>query len=231
MLRSTIIFKILAPRKSLMVSVTLLSLFFASITPLVFAFDPAPYWKDYGIKLKNLAPEQLTIIESTFEKLRGLKSGALKISPSTYKKLSRFKKLFGFEFNGPKMSDWILQRIRKIEQKETWTALVNHRKGTFQIGKIFFEELTPLERMYALVHEARHSDGAGYPHVRCPKGFPFISSRQPNMDLAKNLACDNNDKGAYAFQAAFLFELFAYGLLETHEVGLLYNSSISRIIP
>ena len=57
------------------------------------------------------------------------------------------------------------------------------------------------------------------------------SSRQPDLDLEKVPACDNRPDGAYAFQAAFLFELFAFGLHEQNEVGLLYNSSISRVIP
>ena len=213
------------------VSAILLSPLFVLITSPVFSFEPAAYWEENGIKLKNLGPGEVGTLEETFENIRRLKPGELKIHPEIHKKLSHFEELFSFAFNGPEIADWILKRIRKIEQKETWTALVNHRKGTFQIGKVFFEELTPLERMYALVHEARHSDGRGYKHVRCPQGFPFISSRQPEKNLEKEFACDRTDLGAYAFQAAFLFELFAYGLFDQREVGLLYNSSISRIIP
>ena len=218
-------------KKAFFVSTILLCLLFVLKTSPAFSFEPAPYWEGNEIKLKNMGPGEIETLEQTFEDIRGLKSGELKISPKTYEKLSRFKELFGFVFNGPEIADWVLQRIRKIEQKKTWTALVNHRKGTFQIGKVFFEELTPLERMYALVHEARHSDGTGYKHVRCPEGFPFISSRQPEKNLEKELACDQTHRGAYAYHAAFLFELFSYGLYDQPEVGLLYNSSISRIIP
>jgi len=192
--------------------------------------EPAPYWKDYGIKLKGLKSGEIGILEGTFENLRGLEISEIKINPKTYKKLSRFEELFGFKINGPGISDWILRRTRKIEKKETWTALVNHRKGTIRIGKVFFEELTLLERMYALIHEARHSDDGGYKHSKCPKGFKFISAGQPYMDLEKEFACDNTDQGAYSYQAAFLFELFAYGLFDSKEVGLLYNSSIIRVI-
>ena len=51
------------------------------------------------------------------------------------------------------------------------------------------------------------------------------------MDLEKEAACDPNDQGAYSFQAAFLFELFAYGIFDQGEAGLLYNSSILRVVP
>ena len=51
------------------------------------------------------------------------------------------------------------------------------------------------------------------------------------MDLEKERGCDDKINGAYGYQAAFLFELLAYGIFDQKEVGLLYNSSISRVIP
>jgi hypothetical protein len=51
------------------------------------------------------------------------------------------------------------------------------------------------------------------------------------MRLEKELACDKTDQGAYAYQAAFLFELFAYGIFDQKEVGLLYNSTVARVLP
>ncbi|HEY5648105.1 MAG TPA: hypothetical protein VIU33_01295 [Nitrospiria bacterium] len=215
--------------KTLLPAFTLL-LFFASSPLPGHAQEPAPFWNQYGIKLKDLSRDEREILEQTFQEINNLKQTDLRVKPEMYQKLSRFEELFGFPFDGTAISDWVLKRIRKIEQKESWTALVNHRKGTFRIGKIFFEELSPLERMYALVHEARHSDDDGHKHAPCPEGFPYVSAGQPMMPLEKERACDKGAEGAYAFQAAFLFEIYAYGLLEPKEAGLLYNSSMTRIL-
>ena len=190
-----------------------------------------PYWQEYHIELSGLTDEQVLILESTINKLRSLEPAELKINKRTYTRLSRFKELFGFEFNGRDLSRWLLTRIRSISYQNTWTAAVNQNQGDFFAGDLFFTKTNRLEKLYTLIHEARHSDDEGYEHVKCPKGFKYISSRQPEMDLEKTPACDDNDQGAYSFQAAFLFELFAYGMFDQSEVGLLYNSSISRVVP
>jgi len=189
------------------------------------------YWEEHHIELSGLTEEQVIGLESTLNQLRSLEPGELKINKKMYGRLSRFKELFGFPFNGRNLSDWLLARIRSISYQNTWTVAVNQNQGSFMVGDFFFTKTTPLERFYALIHEARHSDDNGYKHIRCPDGFKYLSSRQPDMDLEKEPACDDNDKGAYSFQAAFLFELYAYGLLDQGEAGLLYNSSISRVVP
>jgi hypothetical protein len=190
-----------------------------------------PYWAENHIELSGLTEEQVLGLESTLNQLNSLAAGELKINKRMYGRLSRFKELFGFPFNGKDLSRWLLKRIRSISYQNTWTIAVNQNQGSFMVGDFFFTKTTPLERLYTLIHEARHSDDDGYKHIQCPDGFKYISSRQPEMDLEKEPACDPNDQGAYSFQAAFLFELFAYGLLDQGEVGLLYNSSISRVVP
>lgn len=189
-----------------------------------------PYWEQYHIELSGLTDAQVLVLESTINQLRSLEPGDLKMDKKTYSRLSRFKELYGFSFNGPDLSNWLLGRIHSISYHNPWTIAVNQNKGEFIVGDVFFTKTSPLERLYTLIHEARHSDDDGYEHVKCPTGFKFISSRQPEMDLQSVPACDPTDRGAYSFQAAFLFELFAYGLLDQGEVGLLYNSSIPRII-
>ncbi len=170
------------------------------------------------------------ILQDTLERMGDLEKSDLRINEKVYARLSRFEPLFGFQFEGEALRDWLLSRIRSIRSGESWTVAVNRGKGRFVLGKAFFEELSPLERIYLLVHEARHSDGDGYPHVRCPRGFKFISAAQPEMDLEHEKACDSSDAGAYAFQAALLFELYAFGLFDQREVGSIYNSSVSRVL-
>ena len=190
-----------------------------------------PYWEQRQIELSGLTEHQILVLESTIKQLRLLEPGKLKIDRKMYIRLSRFNELFGFSFNGRDLAPWLLHRIRSISYHNSWTAAVNQHQGDFFVGDLFFTQLSPLERLYALIHEARHSDNDGYEHVKCPKGFKYVSSRQADLDLENVSACDSNPNGAYAFQAAFLFELFAYGIFEQNDVGLLYNSSISRVIP
>jgi hypothetical protein len=208
----------------------------APILLLLFSFIPKTgsakeaYWEKYHIDVSGLKDEQVQVLETTIDQLRTLKSSGLKINKKVYRRLSRFKELFEFPFGGQELSRWLLTRMKSISYRNTWTAAVNENMGDFVLGDFFFKKMTTIERFYSLIHEARHSDGDGYPHIKCPKGFKYISSRQPNMDLESEPTCDNNDKGAYAFQAAFLFELFAYGLFDQEKMGLLYNSSISRLV-
>ncbi|MFQ5677084.1 MAG: hypothetical protein ACE5G1_14420 [bacterium] len=182
------------------------------------------------IKTFGFSESQMLVIERTFALLQSLKAERLKIDPKTYKSLSRFEHLFGFSFDGKRLFEWVGKRTQTISYRKAWTVAINQNKGQITIGDRFFSKLTELERLYLLVHEARHSDGHGFKHVKCPKGFQFVSSGQPEMSLEGTLACDDTDDGSYAFQAAFLFELFAYGLFDQREAGLLYNSSILRIL-
>lgn len=207
----------------------LLIVFFALLPHFVFAKEA--YWEEHHIELSGLADEQIQILESTINQLRTLEPGELKINKKVYQRLSRFKELFGIPFRGQEVADWLLARIKGISYHKSWTAALNQNGGHFVVGEMFFTKISPLERLYLLIHEARHSDGEGYDHVKCPKGFKTVSATQPDLDLEKEMACDDTREGAYSFQAAFLFELFAYGIFDQKNVGLLYNSSISRVIP
>ncbi len=182
------------------------------------------------IQISGFSEEQSQVIKKTFLQLKSLAPGRLKIKKETYKRLSRFDSLFGFPFGGEQLNNWVSQKIKTLSYGNTWTVAINQNQETLVIGDQFFTQLTDLERLYLLIHEARHSDGDGFKHIKCPNGFPFVSSGQPEMDLENIFACDAVKDGAYAFQSAFLFELFAYGLFEQREVGLVYNSSVSRII-
>jgi len=185
----------------------------------------------YVIHSKGLSDEHIQQIQATLLQLEALTPNKIRTSKATYRRLSHFKDLFGFSFDGPDLVRWLLRRVRQMAYQNTWTVAVNRNRGDFVLGDVFFAELDHLERLYLLIHEARHSDGGGYPHVRCPAEFPFISAAQPNMDLPRALACDAEDNGAYAYQAAFLFELYVRGLLDPRAAGLLYNSSIARVLP
>ena len=213
----------------MIVSAHIFFLFFALIAETILAKEP--YWEEYHIELSGLKDEQVLILQSTINQLRILEPNELKINKRVYRRLSRFKELFGFLFSGRDLSHWLLTRIKSISYHNTWAAAVNQNRGDFIVGDVFFTKMNTLERLYTLIHEARHSDDNGYQHIKCAKGFKYISAGQPDMDLESEPTCDDNDKGAYAFQGAFLFELFAYGIFDQKEVGLLYNSSISRVIP
>lgn len=200
-----------------------------SILNPAFTLAKEPYWEEHGIELSGLTEEQLRILESTIDQLKALESGELKIDKKVYRRLSRFSEMFGVPFRGKEVVDWILARIRRISYHNSPTAAQNQNRGSFVVGEIFFTKINTLERLYLLIHEARHSDGDGHDHIKCPKDFKFISAAQPDMDLEREASCDPGRDGAYAFQAAFLFELYAYGLINQKEAGLLYNSSISRV--
>jgi hypothetical protein len=184
----------------------------------------------HKIELVDISDEQRRILDQTFDQMKALQPGKLGIDGRLYRRLTRFETLFGKPFNGSDLEQWVLARFRKILYGNSALAAINQNQGDLIVGNLFFHDISPLERLYLLVHEARHSDGDGYPHVRCPKDFPFISAAQPGTALDQELACDASADGAYAFQAALLFELFAYGLFDQKNVGLVYNSTVPRIL-
>jgi hypothetical protein len=188
-------------------------------------------WAQHKIELSGISDEQRGILDETFDRFRSIRPTELKIDRGLYRRLSRYEQLFGQPLNGDDLAEWVLSRFRKIVYGNTRLAAINQNRGELWVGDLFFDTMTPLERLYLLVHEARHSDGDGYPHVRCPKGFRFVSAGQPWMALEKERGCDTSEEGAYAYQAALLFELFAYGIFDQKDVGLLYNSSVARILP
>ncbi len=195
------------------------------------SFSKELYWKKYNIKFSGITEKQLSLIEETVNHLKSLGPKELKVKKKMYKKLSRFGELFGFSFNGKDLFHWLLSRTKKFVYRNSWTVAVNQNKGEFILGDEFFNKVSMLERLYVLMHEARHSDNGGYKHIRCPKDFKFISAGSPDMMLENEPACDDSKEGAYSYQAAFLFELFAFRIFDQKETGLTYNSSIARVIP
>ncbi|MBI3794418.1 MAG: hypothetical protein HY280_06775 [Nitrospinae bacterium] len=185
----------------------------------------------HGIETEGLSAPEVALLVETLDEIGKLEAKNVVINPDVYYRLSGFKRLFGFSFDGKKLEEWILRRIKSVSRENTWTIAVNRNAGHFLIGDRFFDKSDFLERAYLLVHEARHSDGDGYRHVRCPEGHKFVSAGQPEMDLTKVKACDDTPDGAYGFHAAFLFELYARGLVDPERAGLLYNNAAARIIP
>lgn len=186
-------------------------------------------WDRYGVRLVGFTESQIAVLESTIARLRALPPSKPAIDADTYSRLSRFEELFGFPFDGSKLVEWLLKRTKNISYGGG-RLTANHRgSGRVVLTDAFFQ-LDPLERLYLLVHEARHSDRGGFPHIPCPAGYPYVSATQPQMDLVAEAACDDRPDGAYAFQAAFLFELYARGLFDQQEAGLLYNSTVARVL-
>lgn len=195
------------------------------------SFAEEAYWKEHGIDITGLSMEQLAAVEKTVNAIGGMKVNDVAIPKGIYYRLSSFRRLYGFDLDGEKLKGWLLGRIRSISPQNSWTIAVNGNLGHFYIGSRFFEKSGFLERAYCLIHEARHSDGDGYPHIPCPGNYKYVSAGSPEIDLTEHAACDGVKDGAYAFQAAFLFELYARKMVDPEQAGLIYNSSASRIIP
>lgn len=195
-----------------------------------FSFAEEAYWKEYGVDIKELSAERLAAIEETINAIGGMKANDVAIPKGVYHRLSAFRRLYGFDFDGEKLKGWLLGRIKSIAAENSWTIAVNGNQGYFYIGDRFFEKSGFLERAYCLIHEARHSDGDGYRHIACPGNHKDVSAGSPELDLTEVPACDAVADGAYAFQAAFLFELYARNLVDQEQAGLAYNNSVARII-
>ncbi|MFQ5542861.1 MAG: hypothetical protein ACE5FY_00755 [Nitrospiria bacterium] len=211
------------------VKILILSFFLASCVTVGHSREIAI--EGYSPRFSGMTDDQIDLLKGTIQQLGALNPGEITMNKRVYQRLSRFEALFGFSLDGAKLVAWLLSRVKVFSYHNTWTVAVNQNRGTFIIGDAFFTELSELERLYLLIHEARHSDGDGHKHRKCPEAFVFISAGQPEKDLERVFACDDGDQGAYAFQSAFLFELYAYGLFDQTTIGLLYNSSAARMIP
>ncbi len=187
-------------------------------------------WREHNIAADSLSADERALLEETVRRIGSLPQGEVTMNPSAYYRLSRFKRLFGFRFDGERLKGWLLARMKSVVYGEGWTIAENDHQGNFRLGDRFFKKSDFLERAYCLIHEARHTDGDGFRHVPCPKDHRYVSAGAPGMDLTQNLACDAMEDGAYAFQAAFLFELYARGFEGGERAGLLYNSSLTRIV-
>lgn len=178
-------------------------------------------------ELEGFTTEQREILETTFATIRDLEVEELAIDESEYGANTTFARTFGFALDGPALLAWWSRRVSRIRVDDAWTVAVYDGDHTIAVTPEFFG-LDPLERIYALVHEARHADGDGYRHDDCPP-MP-ASSRQPNVTLTGAPACDLRPDGAYAFQAALLFELYAYGLVDPAAARVAWASTKRRIM-
>ena len=177
--------------------------------------------------LEGFTREQEASVNDPLDTLRDLKPATLRVDSASYRRNSTFKKTFGFGFGERPLTDWLFSRVQRISAGQRWTAAVYEGNGHIVLTDMFFS-LDAVEKLYVLVHEARHADGVS--HVRCPDDYRVVSARQPRTDLAGTAACDDRPDGAYGSQAALLYELYAHGLVDPVAAGLLYNTSISRIV-
>lgn len=87
----------------------------------------------------------------------------------------------------------------------TQVKVDSHQAGAIQLGPAFFSDEYPSEwnieraqtilRLGVLIHEARHSDDDGFPHIRCPDTHPT---------RPQELACDQSSHGSYGIEYLFL---------------------------
>lgn len=187
-------------------------------------------WEARAIAVDTLTADERALLEETVNRIGSLSKGEATMNQSAYHRLSRFKRLFGFPFDGENLKGWLLARMKSVTHANGWSIAENDHRGNFRLGDRFFEKSDFLERAYCLIHEARHSDGDGYRHTACPNDYRYVSAGAPEVDLTQNPACDVVEDGAYAFQSAFLFELYARGFEGGERAGLLYNSSLARIV-
>lgn len=164
--------------------------------------------------VEDFEPAQRRTFAETLEALGALAPGDLAIDAETYEQ-SRFSKVFGFALDGPKLLGWWSRRIQRVRRGDAWTVAVYDGEGAMTVTDEFFER-SLLERLFVLIHEARHADGDGYDHVECP--------------YSGSLACDARPDGAYAYQAAFLFELYAYGLVDPKAAFDEWRTTMRRIL-
>jgi hypothetical protein len=168
-------------------------------------------------------------MKDTFEYIENLKPNKLIIRKEFYLDKSNFEKFYGFKLNGKLLTLWLYDRIHQIKKSRDSVFIADYFKGTLSVDPSFFE-LSTLQRVLVLIHEARHADGVEFKHIPCPSNFKFLSIRRPDVKLENLDACDSESNGCYGFTASFVFEMISYGLYD-HEVLVgIYNSEVSRIL-
>lgn len=155
------------------------------------------------IEVLDLELAERAVLRETLEAMEGLEARAIVIPEEDYRKESTFAATFGFPFSGQALLAWWSKRITRVARSDAWTVAVYAGGHELAVRHDFFE-LALLDRLAVLVHEGRHADGDGFRHADCPAGF----------GLSGKAACDAHPLGAYAHQAAFLFELYARGLID-----------------
>ncbi|MDZ4725189.1 MAG: hypothetical protein SH817_03485 [Leptospira sp.] len=127
------------------------------------------------------------------------------------------------------MKIWVQSRIKSFTAGSTGDFIAYYQNGEVVLGKQFFQ-LNKLDRFLVILHEARHADGKTYAHIACPDDFRFLNPRDLKISPANKKGCDKYIDGGYGITASFIFELGAYGFLNSTETAYRYNSEISRII-
>lgn len=177
--------------------------------------------------LVDFTPDQRRVLDETLRSIEALEATSLAIDSEDYRANTTFDRTFGFALDGDALLAWWSRRIARVRVDDAWTVAVYDGENTIAVTPEFFD-LDLLERIYALIHEARHADGDGYRHDDCPP-MP-VSSRQPSVTLTGAPACDLRPDGAYTFQAALLYELYAYGLVDPVGARVAWLSTKRRII-
>ena len=87
----------------------------------------------------------------------------------------------------------------------SYLTVNSHQLGAIQLGPALFsdhyrsnwnvERARTLIRLGVLIHEARHSDEKGFPHVKCPATHPTHAHRA---------SCDQSKNGSYGIENLFL---------------------------
>lgn len=160
----------------------------------------------------DLSPGQTAVLLETYRAIERL--------PETEE--PTFRARFGFPLAGPLLMAWLQDRVDRVEHGSAWTVAVHGGDRTVVVTDAFFSR-SLVERMLVLVHEARHSEGDGFPHVRCPEDDPPV--------LAGKLACDDRADGSYAYQVALLRALAAAGVVEEGLAARLDRDLSYRIVP
>lgn len=174
------------------------------------------------VTLVGLAPSETERVVETYRALEGLTPTKLRIPEAQYLAHSRFQQRFGFPLQGGLLVAWLRGRVTRIERGRAWTVAVHGGDTTVVVTDAFFTR-SLVERMSVLLHEARHSEGDGHDHVECPEDDPVL--------LRGREACDGRADGAYAYQAALLYEMYAYGLVDPEAAHRLYRDMHARILP
>ncbi|MDX1959778.1 MAG: hypothetical protein SFU98_14480 [Leptospiraceae bacterium] len=177
---------------------------------------------------KRFADKYKKLLESTLIFLDNLEPKLLVIDKDVYKEKSKFEEIFQFSYSPKKIRSWLNQRIKKVIIDKSNFYIAQYYNGQLSLDPTFFE-LSKLDQILVLIHEARHADG-NFSHIKCPNVFPFLSIRNPEINLENEYACDSITNGCYGASAAFLYELISYGILNQELLIGKYNSELARII-
>jgi hypothetical protein len=169
------------------------------------------------LTLVDFEPSERVVLEETIAALGALAGPP--IDEATWLKRTAFERVYGFSFSGPAILAWWRARIDRLDRGDPWTVAVHDGQHGITLRADFFG-LPLVDRLSVLIHEARHADAGGFMHDECPEG----------SGLGDAPACDALPLGAYTFQAAFLYELEARGLLDPARAGRGYKEARSRIL-